>query len=599
MRRTSSTAASSGWGSTTWSMRCGLAQQLADLAAVVAGEVRAHPRRAGWWPCRRRAPRPRAVAEEVDAGRAGQRVGEPELGGLGVAGHGGQGEQVVEAGDARAPPARSSRTCSRSPVARASSSARWLGWWSRRKRSARVPSLQLGTSSRTRRRARAHGVDRAVGERGAARSRSSAAWRKPRSKRTLWPTITASPMNSSSVGSTDSMRGAGSTMAWVMPVSTVISGGMAQPGFTRVWNVPRHSPPRSFTAPISVMPQSVGRAAGGLEVDHAERDVVQRRAQVVERELGPVEGGPVHPASIHEHAFAHKCSTDALPTLAHRYGSARGEPRCEGGVGHRRVGPPTGWTAIGRIAAWPSTRYRCTAVRQPHPLRRHQHPPHPRVPPLHGGWRARGSRATPRCSTRRSRRSRAAGAARAGASCRSANRTPSTPLVQPGSRAPEPGRAGRAAARARGRVLRGPHGSRRHASGRSTDRAASVPLLPPPLPSGARTGPPRARRGRDVPQPGPRRRRRRRCRGGGMAVPRPSPGLGRAPRRRCSSRRPRWPARRRRSNRRSDSARSCRGRSTSATRRSTGLAPGRRARPHRGRAGRRARPAPGRRGSCH
>src|SRR3954470_6073539 len=32
---------------------------------------------------------------------------------------------------------------------------------------------------------------------------------------------------------------------------------MATPGFTSVWNVPRHSPPRSFTAPTSVMAQEL------------------------------------------------------------------------------------------------------------------------------------------------------------------------------------------------------------------------------------------------------------------------------------------------------------------------------------------------------
>ena len=44
-----------------------------------------------------------------------------------------------------------------------------------------------------------------------------------------------------------------------MPVSTVIDGGIGSPGFTSVWNVPRHSPPRSFTAPISVMRALLGR----------------------------------------------------------------------------------------------------------------------------------------------------------------------------------------------------------------------------------------------------------------------------------------------------------------------------------------------------
>ncbi len=58
---------------------------------------------------------------------------------------------------------------------------------------------------------------------------------KEMSKRTLWPTTTASPMNSSRDGSTDSMRGARITIASVMPVRIVISGGIAQPGSTRVW----------------------------------------------------------------------------------------------------------------------------------------------------------------------------------------------------------------------------------------------------------------------------------------------------------------------------------------------------------------------------
>ena len=41
-----------------------------------------------------------------------------------------------------------------------------------------------------------------------------------------------------------------------MPVSTVIAGGMSVPGFTRVANVPRHWPPRNFTAASSVTPPS-------------------------------------------------------------------------------------------------------------------------------------------------------------------------------------------------------------------------------------------------------------------------------------------------------------------------------------------------------
>ena len=41
-------------------------------------------------------------------------------------------------------------------------------------------------------------------------------------------------------GSTAPMRGAADTNASDRPVSTVICGGMARPGFTSVWKVPRH-----------------------------------------------------------------------------------------------------------------------------------------------------------------------------------------------------------------------------------------------------------------------------------------------------------------------------------------------------------------------
>jgi hypothetical protein len=44
-------------------------------------------------------------------------------------------------------------------------------------------------------------------------------------------------------------------MASVMPVSTAMNGGMAVRGLTRVWNSPTTSPPRTRTAPISVMSQ--------------------------------------------------------------------------------------------------------------------------------------------------------------------------------------------------------------------------------------------------------------------------------------------------------------------------------------------------------
>ncbi len=76
---------------------------------------------------------------------------------------------------------------------------------------------------------------------------------KAMSKPTLCPTTTASPRNSTIDGRTASIAGARTTIDSVMPVSTVISGGMARPGLTSVCRVPRHSPARILTMPISVM----------------------------------------------------------------------------------------------------------------------------------------------------------------------------------------------------------------------------------------------------------------------------------------------------------------------------------------------------------
>ncbi|RAO52628.1 hypothetical protein PSN01_04051 [Micromonospora saelicesensis] len=65
-------------------------------------------------------------------------------------------------------------------------------------------------------------------------------------------------MNSRKLGSTCSIGGAGTSMAWVMPVSTVMNGGIGWPGLTRVASTPNCSPPRTLTAPISVMPPPSG-----------------------------------------------------------------------------------------------------------------------------------------------------------------------------------------------------------------------------------------------------------------------------------------------------------------------------------------------------
>jgi hypothetical protein len=43
-----------------------------------------------------------------------------------------------------------------------------------------------------------------------------------------------------------------------MPVSTEMNGGMGTPGSTSVWNSPSTSPPRTLTAPISVISHACG-----------------------------------------------------------------------------------------------------------------------------------------------------------------------------------------------------------------------------------------------------------------------------------------------------------------------------------------------------
>ena len=115
--------------------------------------------------------------------------------------------------------------------------------------------MWLGTSSRvTARRARAT-VSRTwlPGPR-VARARAAAALRKPMSKGALCATSTAPRANSRNAGQ-DLARSAAAprTIDVVMPVSVAMKAGTGTPGSTRVWNSPRTSPPRTLTAPISVI----------------------------------------------------------------------------------------------------------------------------------------------------------------------------------------------------------------------------------------------------------------------------------------------------------------------------------------------------------
>jgi hypothetical protein len=116
----------------------------------------------------------------------------------------------------------------------------------------------LGTSSAIRVRRASWAVSRTSGFGHGYPSSTQAAFRKPVSYGALWATHTAPSANWRKPGSTSSIFGAGSSIASVIPVSTVMNGGSRSAGCTSVANSPSTSPLRTFTAPISVMPPPLG-----------------------------------------------------------------------------------------------------------------------------------------------------------------------------------------------------------------------------------------------------------------------------------------------------------------------------------------------------
>ncbi len=150
-------------------------------------------------------------------------------------------------------PTRSMSPCRTSTVARASSSARWVGVVDAPNSRASADSFTLGASSLVRTRRASFTVHSTGGRGHPIWARWAAARRNPMSNPALWATSTAPLQNSRNEGRTASMRGASRTIAVVIPVSSTICGGMARPGSTRVASSPSTSPPRTLTAPISVM----------------------------------------------------------------------------------------------------------------------------------------------------------------------------------------------------------------------------------------------------------------------------------------------------------------------------------------------------------
>src|SRR6478609_2608275 len=155
---------------------------------------------------------------------------------------------------------RPSSACSTSTVARASASARCSGVVVAWNSPARVLSLWLGASSRvtTRRASRTVSTTGKPGH--ACPVSAAAALRNPTSNGALCATSTDPRANSRNEGSTSAIFGAPITIAVVIPVSTWICAGTGPPGSTSVWNSPSTSPPRTLTAPTSVMADAPGAA---------------------------------------------------------------------------------------------------------------------------------------------------------------------------------------------------------------------------------------------------------------------------------------------------------------------------------------------------
>ena len=268
-------------------------------------------------------------------------------------------------------------------MASASSRARWLGRWSRRRREASVPSRQLGTSSRTRRRARAHVSTHGLASRDRP-DRSRAMRRNPRSNRTLWPTITASPMNSSSVGQhrLDPRGGHDHGLA-----DAGQDGDLGRHGHARVdQRLERARADAAGRLDRADLGDAArfGRAAGRLEVDHAEGDLVERGAEIVEAALER------HPPVVPNRRSLVKDRRDRGLEGGARQGGAAGwmTPGWRSGRREACRPEPQRWARIRSAGARDPLPLH--ELREPDPLRRDHHPPHPGVPPLQRRRRAVG-----------------------------------------------------------------------------------------------------------------------------------------------------------------------------------------------------------------
>ena len=157
------------------------------------------------------------------------------------------------------------------------------------------------------------------------------------------------------------MRGAGSTIASVMPVSTVIIGGIGTPGFTNVSNRPEQL--AAAHAQRADLGDRVGgrRTAGRLEVDDDERHVGERRAEIVERLLPGGIAGAAGAVSKPDSTGANGEVGATEPEDSERLFVAK---VCSPGeralAASRLLRPCGGQVTIPRVST-PHSRYRCGA----------------------------------------------------------------------------------------------------------------------------------------------------------------------------------------------------------------------------------------------
>ena len=157
------------------------------------------------------------------------------------------------------PPRRSMRWCRTSTVAAASSRARCVGLVSEPTKRARSPRRKLPVRVRSRRRRASVRVSTTVGAGQGSPSCAQDALRKPMSKGALCATHTAPSAKRRNSGSTVPSCGLPRRSASRMPVSRVMAAGRFTPGSMSAENRPCSTPPRTRTAPISMMWSSGAR----------------------------------------------------------------------------------------------------------------------------------------------------------------------------------------------------------------------------------------------------------------------------------------------------------------------------------------------------